>query len=55
MPLTVAFEIRSPGNDDDEMARKYYFYDEYGVEEYYVYDPDTNKLEIFVRGLSTFR
>jgi Uma2 family endonuclease len=55
VPLTVAFEIRSPGNDDDEMARKYYFYDEYGVEEYYVYDPDTNKLEIFVRGLSTFR
>ena len=55
VPVTVAFEIRSPGNDDDEMAKKFYFYDDNGVEEYYVYDPDTNRLEIFVRGQATFR
>jgi Uma2 family endonuclease len=55
VPVTVAFEILSPSNDTNEMAKKFFFYDEYGVEEYYVYDPDTNKLEVFVRGLSTFR
>ena len=54
VPVTVAFEIVSPGNED-EMAKKFSFYDEYGVEEYYIYDPDTNKLEVFVRGLGTFR
>ena len=55
VPVTVAFESRSPCNDDNEMAQKFSFYDEYGVEEYYIYDPDTNKLEVFVRGLATFR
>jgi Uma2 family endonuclease len=55
VPATVAFEILSPCNDTEEMAKKFYFYDEYGVEEYYIYNPDTNKLEIFVRGLATFR
>ena len=55
VPVTVAFEILSPSNDTDEMAKKFYFYDEYGVEEYYIYDPDANKLEVFVRGQATFR
>lgn len=36
----VVFEILSPGNRLGEMARKLQFYDEYGVEEYYIYDPD---------------
>jgi len=36
----VVFEILSPGNRLKEMARKFKFYDRYGVEEYYVYDPD---------------
>src|SRR5262249_19432258 len=40
VPLTVAFEVLSPGNTAKEMADKLAFYDEYGVEEYYVYDPD---------------
>jgi Uma2 family endonuclease len=35
----VVFEILSPGNDVFEMARKLQFYDDYGVEEYYLYDP----------------
>jgi hypothetical protein len=31
------------------MTDKFAFYDEYGVEEYYYYDPDTNRLHIYVR------
>src|SRR3954464_9457290 len=36
----VVFEVLSPGNRPQEMADKFRFYDTYGVEEYYVYDPD---------------
>ncbi len=36
----VVFEILSPGNKGLEMMRKLQFYDSYGVEEYYLYDPD---------------
>ena len=35
----VVFEILSPGNRRTEMARKLLFYERYGVEEYYEYDP----------------
>lgn len=41
----VVFEILSPGNRSGEMLRKFHFYEQYGVEEYYVYNPDTNILE----------
>ncbi len=40
----VVFEILSPGNRFGEMQRKEDFYDRYGVEEYYVYDPETVEL-----------
>lgn len=40
----VAFEILSPGNRTKEMSRKLLFYNHYGVEEYYIYDPDSNEL-----------
>ncbi|MBE9059332.1 Uma2 family endonuclease [Sphaerospermopsis sp. LEGE 08334] len=40
----VVFEILSPGNRTKEMAQKMLFYQRYGVEEYYVYDPDTIEL-----------
>ena len=40
----VVFEILSPGNRRDEMVRKFAFYERYGVEEYYIYDPDTGDL-----------
>jgi Uma2 family endonuclease len=40
----VVFEILSPGNTTKEMSRKLLFYNRYGVEEYYVYDPDRNEL-----------
>jgi Uma2 family endonuclease len=36
----VVFEILSPGNRMAEMSRKLDFYEQYGVEEYYIYDPD---------------
>jgi phage-related minor tail protein len=31
------------------MVRKFRFYEEYGVEEYYLYDPDSNELEGWLR------
>jgi len=40
----VVFEILSPGNRMKEMTKKLQFYDNYGVEEYYIYDPDKNDL-----------
>ncbi len=36
----VVFEVLSPGNRLAEMTAKFEFYQRYGVEEYYVYDPD---------------
>jgi Uma2 family endonuclease len=40
----VVFEILSPGNRLDEMLRKFRFYEKYGVEEYYIYNPDHGDL-----------
>jgi Uma2 family endonuclease len=50
VPLTVVFEILSPSNTPQEMVAKFLFYEEHGVEEYYVYDPDANTLEVATRG-----
>lgn len=36
----VVFEILSPGNRLKEMTKKLLFYQQYRVEEYYIYDPD---------------
>ncbi|WP_017659791.1 Uma2 family endonuclease [Baaleninema simplex] len=36
----VVFEILSPGNTLKEMAKKLKFYETYGVEEYYIFDPN---------------
>ena len=40
----VVFEVLSPGNRLDEMLRKFRFYEKYGVEEYYIYNPDDGSL-----------
>ncbi|RAQ44223.1 hypothetical protein B9S53_09545 [Arthrospira sp. O9.13F] len=40
IPPQVVLEILSPGNRLKEMARKFKFYEQYGVEEYYILDPD---------------
>ncbi|MEH2124930.1 Uma2 family endonuclease [Nostoc sp.] len=40
IPPQVVFEIWSPGNRISKMAKKLEFYERYGVEEYYLYEPD---------------
>jgi Uma2 family endonuclease len=40
----VVFEILSPGNTMAAMLRKFRFYERYGVEEYYMYDPYSGEL-----------
>jgi Uma2 family endonuclease len=45
----VVFEILSPCNTRSEMNRKLLFYDRYGVEEYYLYDPDRIELSGWLR------
>jgi Uma2 family endonuclease len=49
VPLTVVFEVLSPGNTVMEMDDKHAFYEEHAVEEYYLYDPDHNRLKAFMR------
>ena len=44
IPPQVVFEVLSPGNTVKEMVRKYKFYEHYGVEEYYLYDPERHEL-----------
>jgi Uma2 family endonuclease len=50
----VVFEVLSHHNDYQEMRLKLDFYEDHGVEEYYIYDPESNSLEIHVRD-GTFR
>lgn len=45
----VVFEVLSPGNRPGEMVRKFRFYERYGVEEYYVFDPDHILLDGWLR------
>jgi Uma2 family endonuclease len=49
LPPQVVFEILSPCNRSSEMGRKLLFYDRYGVEEYYLYDPERDKLLGWIR------
>jgi Uma2 family endonuclease len=53
VPMTVVFEVLSPSNTWKEMIKKFNFYDDYGVQEYYVFDPDDNGLTVFTRGTET--
>ena len=45
----VVFEILSPGNRFTQMLNKFKFYEHYGVEEYYLYDPYKNDLQGWLR------
>jgi hypothetical protein len=45
----VVFEILSPGNRVAEIVAKFKFYERYGVEEYYLYDPDDGKISGWLR------
>jgi Uma2 family endonuclease len=49
LPPQIVFEILSPGNTRAEMSRKLLFYDRFGVEEYYLYDPDNHELSGWLR------
>jgi Uma2 family endonuclease len=49
VPPQVVFEVLSPGNRGPELVRKHQFYERYGVEEYYVYDPDSGELSGWLR------
>jgi len=53
VPMTVVFEVLSPSNGGLEMIEKHAFYDENGVEEYYIYDPEKNSLFVYVRRVET--
>ncbi|HCA94627.1 MAG TPA: hypothetical protein DEP38_08150, partial [Cyanobacteria bacterium UBA9226] len=45
----VVFEILSPSNRPMAMFKKLLFYQRYGVQEYYIYDPEVIELTGFVR------
>jgi hypothetical protein len=45
----VVFEVLSPNNTEEEMAEKLVFYERFGVEEYYMLDPDLPALEVYLR------
>jgi Uma2 family endonuclease len=45
----VVFEVLSPSNRALEATQKFSFYEQYGVEEYYVYDPDTGEMAGWLR------
>ena len=49
IPPQVVFEVLSPGNRLGEMMKKLKFYERYGVEEYYMYDPDDEDLSGWLR------
>lgn len=45
----VVFEVLSPNNRWSEMMNKFRFYERFGVEEYYVFDPDKVELDGYLR------
>ncbi|MDB5310577.1 MAG: hypothetical protein JWO38_4779 [Gemmataceae bacterium] len=45
----VVFEILSPSNTAHEMNGKRHFYNRYGAEEYYIYDPEDPTFEAWTR------
>jgi Uma2 family endonuclease len=51
----VVFEILSPSNTYEEMDDKLLFYEEHGVQEYYIYNPDNNTLRVHLRVRDTLR
>jgi Uma2 family endonuclease len=55
IPPSVVFEVLSPGNRLPEMLNKLRFYERYGVEEYYMYDPDHEDLAGWLRSEDQLR
>ncbi len=48
----VIFEIYSPGNRPGQLLGKFKFFEKYGVEEYYLYDPEDGDLSGWIRSNS---
>lgn len=48
-PPQIVFEIWSPSNNQPEMDEKRAFYERYGVQEYYEFDPERLKLKGWLR------
>jgi len=51
----VVFEVLSPGNRFGELTRKFAFYDRFGVEEYYLINPDPIWIEGWLRTADMLR
>ncbi|MCS7310343.1 MAG: Uma2 family endonuclease, partial [Armatimonadetes bacterium] len=49
IPPQVVFDVLSSGNRPSELIEKFLFYEQHGVEEYYLYDPDRGILEGWLR------
>ncbi len=49
IPPQVVFEVWSPGNRVSQMLEKLAFYDRYGVEEYYLYYPESGEWDGWTR------
>lgn len=49
IPVTVAFEILSPGNTAEEIIDKIGFYEDHGTEELYLYNPESSRLHLYLR------
>ena len=54
IPPQVVFEVLSPENRPRGMAKKLLFYEKYGAEEYYIYDPDHVTMTGYLRDDSGF-
>ncbi|HEV3438614.1 MAG TPA: Uma2 family endonuclease [Gemmata sp.] len=56
-PLAVVFEIQSPSNTFRELLDKFEFYQQHGVREYYIIDPEPPRpvIEIWVREQNRLR
>jgi Uma2 family endonuclease len=54
IPPQVVFEMLSPGNTRREMDRKLLFYNNYGVEEYYLYDLETKAIDGWCRSADSW-
>jgi len=45
----IAIEVLSPSNRGLELKKKFRFYEQFDVEEYYTYDPDSDELVVYLR------
>lgn len=48
-PPQVVFEVRSPSNRAADLKEKFEFYQTFGVDEYYFYDPERNEFAAWLR------